>query len=148
MQHFSEQRQRDRRAEGDDGRSCSLDQSPKRVADDGDGQARRPLSLVDRAGRERDRRLQAGKKGIRIALGQELERPPADLGTDESKLRVQLPPLDRAIRDRLVLVDRRLDKDCGRPPRDGSKPMFESQRSFEGDSTQTAKGYRRSASLT
>jgi hypothetical protein len=58
---------------------------------------------------------------------------------------MQLPLLDRAIRGRLRPFDRRFDTRC-RPLRDGAKPMFEFQRSFEGDSTQTAKGYRRGAS--
>jgi len=59
---------------------------------------------------------------------------------------MRLPWLDGA-RGRPVLFDPRLDEGC-RPPRDAPKPMFEAQRSFEGDSSQTAKGYRRRASLT
>ncbi len=60
---------------------------------------------------------------------------------------MKLPRLDVAICSRPVVTDPRLDRGC-RLPTDSPKPMFEAQRGFEGDTTQTVKGYRRRASLT
>ena len=95
----------------------------------------------------RNRLSRCRKKSVRVALGQKLERALAHFGADERELGMQLPRFDVAIRGRLVLVDPRLDTGC-RSPGDGSKPMFEFQHSFKGNSTHSTSRYRRRASLT
>ncbi len=136
VQNLGEQRQRDYSSDHEKGSPCRLYQPPKHVGEDGHREARGGLSGDGRAGWARNRLAGSWQKGVRIALGQELERTFPDLGTDENEFGVQLPRLDLRIRGRLTLGKQACLK--GRPRiRDDPKPVLEVERGFEGDSGHT-----------
>src|SRR5206468_9918836 len=80
---------------------CRLRQAPKGVPEDSHREARSGLSVISPAGWVRNRVARSREKGVRIALGQELDRTLLDLGTDEDELGVQLPRLELVICGRL-----------------------------------------------
>ena len=128
MQKFREQGEDNHRRECHEGRPGRLSQPPERVTEDSHREARGVLRFLGPDGG----RPWPGQKCVRIALGQQLERPFPDFGADQCELGMDLPRLDVGIRRR----------------RDGTKPAFESKRRFKGDGGQTTIGYRRPASLT
>src|SRR5205085_3523191 len=136
VQNLGEHRQRDYRRDGDEPRSHSLGQPPKRVAGDGHRQARRVLSFVDGAGWTQDRCPNSCEKRVWIALRQQFARTFADFGADECELRMQLPRLDVPVRGRLRLVYRPSAGPSGRLSRNGAKAGLELERAFDGDGSQ------------
>ena len=147
MQNLGEQRQRDDSSDDEESSPYRLRQAPKGVTEDSHREARSGLSVISRAGWVRNRFVRSREKGVRIALGQELERTLLDLGTDKDELGVQLPRLDLRIRGRLRFGKKAFLKD--RPLiRDYTKPVVEIERSFKGDGCHTGSRYRRHASPT
>ena len=103
MQNLGEQRQRDHSSDDEESSPCCIRQAPEGVPEDSHQEAGSSgLSVIDRAGSMRNRPTGSGEKGVRVALRQEFERTPFDLGADEHEFGVQLPGLDVFIRTRLT----------------------------------------------
>jgi hypothetical protein len=149
MKNLGKQCQRDHSSDDEESTPYGLRQPPKGVPENGHREARGALSGDGRAGWARYRLAGSWQKGVRIALGQELERTLLDFGTDEDEFGVQLPRLDLRIRGRLTFGEKAFFGRKGRPRvRDDPKPVLEIERGLKGDSCHTASGYRRQASLT
>jgi hypothetical protein len=87
VESFCERSQSDQPADRDEGKPRGPGESPDRIAEDSGGKAVWEQGQDGRSARH-------DEKGVRIALGQQLERTPPDLGADENELGVQLPGLN------------------------------------------------------
>ncbi len=87
MESFGKRGQSGQPADGHEADPRRLDESSNCVAENSRRKAVGESCLGGRSARP-------DEKGVRIALGQELERAPADFGGDEDELGVQLPGLD------------------------------------------------------
>jgi hypothetical protein len=149
VQDLGKQRKRDHSAHGKECNPRRLEDSPKRVSEDGRGKSRGGLGLFSHAARKEVRLSSSGEKRVRIAFGQQFAGAIADLGTHERELRVQLPRLDVLARGRLTLIDQVSAGPGGRrPPWEHPRLVFELEMAFNGDGGHSTKCYRRSAYLT
>jgi hypothetical protein len=89
---FREQSQHDRADDESESETRTVSELPERVAEN-HRRERRYLLLVGRGCCLRDL-LSPGEKSVGIALRQELERTPVDLGGDEDELGMQFPGLE------------------------------------------------------
>jgi hypothetical protein len=140
VQSVGEQSQADYSSHCDQPRPRGPEKPPERVADDRCRETRVHSGFVSRAAGEENRLSRSGEKRLWIALGQTLDRALSDLGADENELGMHLPQLDVRICSQSALIEERgfrLNR-WGRS-RGRVKPVLQTERSFAGDGSQTAK---------